>query len=54
VATPGPAGAVHRGAQEVTVAPLGGDGGGGGDSLIIEISTADLSVEPLPLDKPKR
>lgn len=25
-----------------------------GDSLIIEISTADLSVEPLPLDKPKR
>lgn len=25
-----------------------------GDSLIIEISSADLSVEPLPLDKPKR
>lgn len=51
---PGPAAAVHRGAQQVSVEPLGGEGGGGGDSLIIEISTADLSVEPLPLDKPKR
>jgi eukaryotic-like serine/threonine-protein kinase len=47
-------GQAQRGAERISVAPLGGSGESSGDSLIIEISTADLSVEPLPLDKPKR
>ncbi len=56
---PGNAAAIAAGAAAgpppaADSAHAGGPGASTGDSLIIEISTADLSVEPLPLDKPKR
>lgn len=56
----GPAGAVAaaaanaQGKPPTGPPPLPASAAGRDDSLVIEISTADLSVEPLPLDKPKR
>ncbi len=55
----GPAGALAAAAANAQGKPTGppplpASATGRDDSLVIEISTADLSVEPLPLDKPKR
>lgn len=56
----GPAGAVAaaaahaQGKPPTGPPPLPASAVARDESLVIEISTADLSVEPLPLDKPKR